>query len=220
MTTRTPTLADALTRAAELAAGGVLVSRVARVDSYDRTDQTITATPIVADLVDLEDGGREALELPTISGIPVVWPAGGGVSITWDLAPGDLVLLLGRDRSHDEVDAGRTSPPVVPSSSRRFSWSDVVALPGYRSPADPLPAGAVSGSAVVVTLPAGAELRVGGAAAAQPLALGSVVDSIVSAIVTSYNAHTHTVIGAATGTPVAPIAAQPSTESARLLSDG
>lgn len=220
MTTRTPTLADALTRAAELASGGVLVSRVARVDSYDRADQTVTATPIVADLVDTEDGGREGLELPTISGIPVVWPAGGGVSITWDLEPGDLVILLGRDRSHDEVDDGRTTPPIVPSSSRRFSLSDVVAIPGYRPPADPLPGGSVAAGAVVVTLPGGVELRVGGAAAADGVSLSSLVDGAISAIVNAFNTHTHPVVGASTSAPTVPIPSQPSTASARLLADG
>ena len=220
MTTRTPTLADALTRAAELASGGVLVSRVARVDSYDRTDQTITATPIVADLVDLEDGGREALELPTISGIPVVWPAGGGVSITWDLTPGDLVLLLGRDRSHDEVDAGRTSPPVVPSSSRRFSWSDVVALPGYRSPADPLPSSAVAASTVVVRLPLGASVKVGSGSAAEAVGLADLVDARITAIVNAFNSHTHTSPAGPTGVPVALIPAQATTASTRLYTDG
>ena len=220
MTTRTPTLADALTRAAELASGGVLVSRVARVDSYDRTDQTITATPIVADLVDLEDGGREALELPTISGIPVVWPAGGGVSITWDLTPGDLVLLLGRDRSHDEVDAGRVAPPVVPSSSRRFSWSDVVALPGYRSPADPLPGSAVAATAVVVTLPLGASVRVGSSSASEALGLASAIDQAIDNIVSVFDTHTHPAPGGATSAPSTPIGPQATTASTRLYSDG
>lgn len=220
MTTRTPTLADALTRAAELASGGVLVSRVARVDSYDRTDQTITATPIVADLVDLEDGGREALELPTISGIPVVWPAGGGVSITWDLTPGDLVLLLGRDRSHDEVDAGRTSPPVVPSSSRRFSWSDVVALPGYRAPADPLPSSAVAASHVVVSLPLGASIRIGSGSAAEAVGLADLIDDRISKIVSDFNTHTHPAPGGATSAPTVGIPAQATTASTRLYTDG
>jgi hypothetical protein len=220
MTTRTPTLADALTRAAELAAGGVLVSRVARVDSYDRTDQTITATPIVADLTDLEDGGREALELPTISGIPVIWPAGGGVSITWELKPGDLVLLLGRDRSHDEVDAGRVAPPVVPSSSRRFSWSDVVALPGYRSPADPLPSSAVAATAVVVTLPLGATIKIGSSSASEAIGLADLIDARISAIVNAFNLHTHPSPAGATGVPVSLIPAQATTASTRLYSDG
>lgn len=138
---------------------GVRVSVVAKVSAYDRTTRTCTATPLVAESR-IIDGERVEIPAIAIEGVPVGWPSGGGRRFEWDLIPGDLVLLLIRTGSHDEVDGGSTTPGV-PASARRMDLSDAIALPLYSAPGDPPTA--PSNGQPWLTLGSGEALHVGGA---------------------------------------------------------
>lgn len=73
------------------------------------------------------DDGIE-LELPVITGVPVIFPRAGGASLSFPVKKGDTVLVLFSERSLDEwLVKGKE---VTPEDSRRFDLTDAIAIPG------------------------------------------------------------------------------------------
>lgn len=71
---------------------------------------------------------KEAVTLPQITNVPVVFPRGGGASIVFDLQKDDPVLLIFAQRS---MDAWISSGGIVdPKDPRKHGISDAVAYPG------------------------------------------------------------------------------------------
>lgn len=199
-----PTMYEAIRRIASEASGAHIVSMTATVQSYDRSSQTVTVDPDVNGAFELPDGTELVQNLPVIGGVPVLFPGGGGVSLTWDLVQGDQVLLIFRDRSHDEVDAGVAERPITPRSRRRFSLSDAVALPQFTAPGDPLPSSAVGASKAVLKLPSGYTFRVGDASANKALALAQEVAAKLANLELVINTLVLPVSGATAGPPTVP----------------
>jgi len=174
---------------------------VARVDSYERATQTVTVTPLVSDVTSEAGEARTYRTLPAVAGVPVCFPRGGGVALTWDLSIGDRVLLVVRDRSHDEVDDLAVTEQAQPEARRRFNLSDAVALPGYSPPADPLASSSYAAGHVVLTLPVAAELRVGDSTASQALALAAEAATRIKRLEDTVNSLVLPVAGATAGPP-------------------
>lgn len=66
--------------------------------------------------------------LPPLPNVPIVYPRGGGVTMTWPLNVGDAVLLIFTDlHPHNWRRTGEPGPPLDPS---RKSLSSAYALPG------------------------------------------------------------------------------------------
>jgi hypothetical protein len=127
MTAPAPSLPDIIAAATARAARNLRVSEVARVESYDPVTGKISATPWIEEGVEGEDGARRSVRQETISNIPVAWPGGGGMRITFGLKPGDTVLLVYSDSSLDRwlVRGGF----VDPADDRAHHDSDCVAFP-------------------------------------------------------------------------------------------
>ena len=82
---------------------------------------------------------EQTVDLPPISRVPLLFPCGGGWSITWPIAVGDLVYLAFAERS---LDAWKDAPPgssVDPLETRYHHLSDAVAIPALRPRSSPLP---------------------------------------------------------------------------------
>lgn len=170
----------------------------ARVVSYDRTTQTAVVQPVIRGRYRTPEGESATYRMPQIAGVPVAFPAGGGFSITWDLAVDDEVLLAICERSLDEWKA-QGGDDVTARDRRRFDLSDAVAIPGLRSPGSPLVQ--VQDGAMVI---AGAEIRIGSRTAAQAFVLGTAFKIL-------YNAHVHPSPFGPTGFPAEPMDAAPGT---------
>jgi hypothetical protein len=117
-----PTLEEVLDQVVTSRLQSVYTSLPGRVLAFDDASSTCAVQPFPAIY---QDG--EAVDLPTLHGVPVGFPSGGGASITYPLQGGDIVLLvfasapLGRYRE-DGAEGD-------PSDVRRFDLSDAWALP-------------------------------------------------------------------------------------------
>jgi hypothetical protein len=125
-----PSLADTIRKAAELAMIDVRVAIPARVEKVDLQHALIDAKPLVKEVVRDAEDDRQALSVPVVSNIPVIFPGAGGMRVTFPLKRGDTVLLLFADRSLDSWLVG--GGEVDPIDDRRHHLTDAVAIPGLK----------------------------------------------------------------------------------------
>lgn len=96
----------------------------------------------------------QQVNLPVLQDVPVVFPGGGGSTLTFPIGAGDECLLIFASRS---IDAWWQSGGVQPAPfARTHSLADAFALVGVRSRANAL--GAVSTSAVQLRANGGGSL--------------------------------------------------------------
>lgn len=169
--------------------GLVHVAMLGVVTSYDRTTQTASVQPILQGRKIDEEGTVTSEALPPLGNVPVLFPQGGGCSITWDLAPDDQVLLVICERSLDEWKA-TGSGDIAPRDPRRFDPSDAVAYAGIRSPANKLTQ--VKANTMVV---AATNLALGSMSAAEAFVLGTTFKTL-------FEGHGHGSGVGPTGSPI------------------
>lgn len=171
------------------------------IASYDEATQTATVTPAVKFKFRKSDGTLEHYAPPAIPKVPVAFPGGDGWSITWPLAAGDPVTLVFAERSLDEW---RTVKGTAHEARdvRRFDLTDAIAIPGGRTPADPLPPEAYDSAALVIR---GTLIKLGSSAASEFVALANLVKSEIESFRAEVSTHTHPYVnftaGAATTSP-------------------
>lgn len=198
-----PRLADVAARAGEQATGRVRVSRACTIQQFDTINNVATIIPAVRERVIIATGEVWADEI-AIPNVPVLWPGdGAGVSVTWPLPVGAVVLMLVRDVSHDEVDNGGALP-ASPVSARRWDLSDVAVLPFGWSARDPLESNAYSGTQPVIRLPANRAVLIGANTAARTLALAEETAARVERIEAYLNTATYLTPSGPTTAPTPP----------------
>ncbi|MEL6180958.1 MAG: Gp138 family membrane-puncturing spike protein [Myxococcota bacterium] len=102
----------------------MFIALPAVVTQYDPAEQCCSAKPTIKGQL-----GGKWYSLPVLPNIPVLWPQGGGMALTFPLKPGDYVLLVFCDRSIDEwMQFGGTD--VQPQSPQRFDINDPIAIAG------------------------------------------------------------------------------------------
>lgn len=125
-----PSLSDVARRAVETALEDVHVAIPATVIDVHLTEGWIDAKPLVKDIIEPRAGERQAISVPIITRVPIVWPGSNGMRITFPMQAGDFVLLVFSERSLDAwLDDGNEMDPVDP---RRHNISDAIAIPGLR----------------------------------------------------------------------------------------
>ena len=77
---------------------------------------------------------REEVPRADIHNVPVLFPSGGGFSMTWPLQKGDPVLLVYSQRGLSEWK--KTMDVSTPDLAGFFSEKDAIAIPGF-GPRDP-----------------------------------------------------------------------------------
>lgn len=170
-----PSLADVIRAFVREGAADLHVSIPAKVVRVELDKGLVDAQPLVKEVLE-----GQAVSVPVIPNVPIVWPGAGGFRLTFPIVAGDVVLLVFADRSLDlwlskggEVD---------PQDPRRHALSDAIAIPGLRSFNAPW-AGADAGW---VTLG-----KDGGPF--QPAALGQDVRDELDDLRTKFASHTHPV---------------------------
>lgn len=103
------------------------------IQSYDPVKNTATVQPCIKRIWVTSESSK-TLPLPVISDVPVIFPTGGGFSLTFPVAPGEECLLVFLERAMDYwyKDGGIQAP----SNFRMHHLSDAVALVGLRSQAN------------------------------------------------------------------------------------
>lgn len=178
--TTKPTQADLLRQQQQGALASLDLILPATVVTYDAATQTAAVQVAIQGGYRGRDGQPVYEARPTLAGVPVCFPlaAGAAASITWDLQAGDRVLVLCGSRSLDEWKGGAAGS-ITARDPRRHQLQDAVVIPGLPCPADPIPAEGVAAGALVVR---SADVRLGSADAAEPVALSGPVEDYLSAI--------------------------------------
>ena len=188
MTDGSPDIATAVKAMARSEVARVRVSVTARVVAWD------ASKPFRADVEPLIPDRRrvgtttEAKPVGVIRQVPVRWPGLGTARIVGRLAVGDLVELVVRDRSHDEVNDGDTEP-LTPRDLRRFDYSDAYVAFAATAPDDAAPSRFVAPNAsdVVAWAPTGGHVYLGGyKAAAEALALAQATRDELASVASSF----------------------------------
>ncbi len=105
--------------------------------SFDPAAMTVAVQPSIRGRVERPDGSVISVDLPLLVDVPVVFPSGGGFTLTFPIHEGDEVLVVFADRC---IDAWWQSGGVAePLESRMHNLSDGFALVGPFSRPEALP---------------------------------------------------------------------------------
>lgn len=107
------------------------------IQSFNAAAGTIVAQPVIQAERTSEDGRVSRINLPLLADVPVVFPGGGGATLTFPIAAGDECLIVFASRCIDGwFQLGGIQPALDP---RMHSLSDGFAFVGVRSAARALP---------------------------------------------------------------------------------
>lgn len=173
-----------------------------RIEKYDNTKQLASVTPLIKKK--FADG--TLLPMPIIENVPVVWPRGGGASLTFPLEQGDGVLLVFSERSMDTwLSVGGEAEPGSPTM---FDLSDAIAVPGLNSfnVASHSPNNddvQLTKGTTRITIKKNGNVEIDG----DNIELGTIIKALVNdTFLTIYDAHTHVApSGGGTTAPPLPI---------------
>ena len=101
------------------------------VDTFDAERHTANVQPTIKGIVRQQDGTFSELQMPLLLDCPVVFPAGGGVTLTFPIKPGDEVLVVFASRCIDSWWA--LGGVQGQAELRMHDLSDGFVLPGVRS---------------------------------------------------------------------------------------
>lgn len=99
MAGREPTLAEIIDRAITSRLNDLFAPMPAIVQTFYPATvgqaAAVDALPVVQRALPVDDDGTlESEPLPVVPNVPLVYPRGGGFALSWDLLPGDTVLLV------------------------------------------------------------------------------------------------------------------------------
>lgn len=216
MSADTPSMEELHIESARAATAKVHTCLPGIVVSYDATTQSATVQPAVRGKYRAPGTGElVSYQMPVIANVPVAFPSAAGISITWPLAAGDPVTLVFAERSIDEWKTVGGNDATA-RDVRRHDLSDAIAIPGGRPFSDAVPAGGIDATALVMRADL---IKLGSSAASVFVALSSLVDARIAAIVAAYNLHTHgTGIGPTT-TPVVALGAQATVAATKVKAE-
>lgn len=110
------------------------------IESFDAEKQLASVQPALKRIFITQDGEKEILtpsDLPILINVPIVFPRGGGFSLTFPVKKGDECLLVFCERSIDNWH--RTGGVQVPGAKRFHSLSDATAFVGLSSLVNKIP---------------------------------------------------------------------------------
>lgn len=136
-----PTDAEIIRRALESRLADLWTAIPGKVVKYDSTTRTADVLPVVRRPIATSEDELKHEDLPIIPNVPVLFPSGGGASITWPIVPGDFVQLLIQTLSPQQWrQSGETSDP---GDLRLHSLGNAVCVPGLMHNAQALPGAAL-----------------------------------------------------------------------------
>ncbi|WP_043614303.1 Gp138 family membrane-puncturing spike protein [Chromobacterium violaceum] len=135
---------QAISLAIDSALAGVWTALPGVIQSFDPVAVTVVVQPAIQGVVRQPDGSAKAVNLPLLLDVPVVFPRGGGATLTFPILPRDECLVVFSSRC---IDAWWQSGGVqIPMEMRMHDLSDGFALPGPFSQAQRI--GGISTSSV------------------------------------------------------------------------
>lgn len=144
-----------------------------RIESYNAEAGTCSVQP----LVKRKGKASEATSRPVLTGVPVMWPGGGGAQVRWPLAAGDECVIM--FASADTSGWRRSGGEADPASGRRFALSDAVVLPHGRQGGTP---------DVIIEVQTGGKVRIANGSVELVDALLQVLNAVFTGKVTGIGA--------------------------------
>ena len=107
-------------------------AKVGVIQSFDATKQEVVVQVAFTQVTSIAPDGTQTLAAyPLLLNVPVIFPAGGGFTLTFPIAAGDECLVVFNDRQIDNwLVSGPGLPPTV---GRVHDLSDGIAIVGLRS---------------------------------------------------------------------------------------
>lgn len=184
--------AQAVASVARREASDIAVARACKVVGVGNGGATVSVKLMVGEWLDVGGGEQVPHEHPVIAPVPVHYLRSGRATLVIPPRVGDVGLLLVRDVSHDQADAGASQVGAAPASRRRHDLDDAIYLPGVGVTSDTVPASAMrSDGAPVLDMDLGVAFRVGDGTASMPVAIHDPLLARIEAIETALNGHTH-----------------------------
>lgn len=178
----TPTMVDALDVFERAMRRRVRVALPGKVLSYDASTERAEVEPQVPNILRKRDTQERVLEWPPVlPSVPVQFPGGGGVRITWPLKKGDTVTLLCHDRMIAEW--LRTGSKIDPGDERMQHLGSAIALPGLLTEDGVSDAGGSQPDHFVIETADGTEIRLGSKDPEAALARADKVEKLWNAFV-------------------------------------
>lgn len=131
--TRSGSLAEALTSERKTGSEQLRVAMPGIIQSFDPETITAVVQPAIRAVERDNDGNTSTTDYPLLVDVPVVFPRGGGCTLTFPVAPGDECLVIFADRCIDFWwQNGGIQEPV---DTRMHDLSDAFAIVGPQSQA-------------------------------------------------------------------------------------
>lgn len=128
---RAPDLLTTIRDAINAALAGLWVSLPCIVESYDQDKVTVTVQPTIQLPIGQPDGSVKLMDLPLLQDVPVMFPRGGGCTMTFPVKAGDECLVVFASRCIDAWwQSGGIQPPM---ENRKHDLSDGFAFFGPQS---------------------------------------------------------------------------------------
>lgn len=134
----TPDLTSLLQSAMDARLQSVQVAFPARVQTYDAAKQAADVLPLTRGLIEDADGAQRFEDLPLLQRVPVLFPRSGNFALTFPIAEGDTLLVVCTTRDFSQW--RRTGSVSNPEDVRAHSIANAVAIPGFYSAPNALPA--------------------------------------------------------------------------------
>ena len=110
---------------------------IARVIKYDPVTQKVNAVPVQSTLQAnprfMEERGRTVQEWPPLVNMPVFFPTGGGMTMTWPIKNGDTGLIIFQQESYEpwvRTGGSRPQKQIKSPYARKFNINDGIFFPG------------------------------------------------------------------------------------------
>lgn len=101
------------------------------VESFDPVAMTVCVQPSIKGQIQDESGNSSSVDLPLLTDVPVVFPGGGGFTLTYPIKKGDEALVIFASRC---IDAWWQSGGIGGTPDERMhDLSDGIAIVGPRS---------------------------------------------------------------------------------------
>jgi len=142
--TRSGELSEVLKTERDVIQSQLRVALPGIIQSFDPDTVTAVVQPAIRYIEQDNDGGTSTSDYPLLVDVPVVFPRGGGCTLTFPVKPGDECLVIFADRCIDFWwQSGGVQEPV---DSRMHDLSDAFAIVGPQSQAKKI--SGISASAV------------------------------------------------------------------------
>ncbi|HEY1847068.1 MAG TPA: Gp138 family membrane-puncturing spike protein [Buttiauxella sp.] len=124
-------LAEVLAATSAAISNDLRVALPGIIQSFDPETVTCAVAPAIKGARTESDGSVNSVSYPLLVDVPVIFPRGGGCTLTFPVAAGDECLLIFADRAIDFWwQSGSTQEPV---NTRQHSLSDAFVIPGPQS---------------------------------------------------------------------------------------